>query len=73
MVSAVYIALRSITNFIVKRLTREHKIHNYMSFGHLFICILISDLVVTDLFTHSLPGMILLHLAMAFYIEGAVA
>ena len=35
-------------------------------------CILIPDLVVTNLFMimHSLPGIILLYLAMPFYTEG---
>ena len=35
-----------------------------------FVCILISDLVVTSLFMHSLPGMILLYLTTLFYTEG---
>ena len=37
-----------------------------INLGH----ILISDLVVTNLFMYSLPGMILLYLAMPFYTEG---
>ena len=36
-------------------------------------CILISDLVVANLFMHSLPGMILLYLAMSFYTKGVFA
>ena len=34
--------------------------------------ILISDLVVADLFMHSLPGVILLYLAAPFYTEGVL-
>ena len=40
-----------------------------LSLGH----ILISYLVATNLFMHSLPGMILFHLAIPFYTEGVVA
>ena len=40
-----------------------------LSLGH----ILISDLVVANLFIHSLPGMILLYLATLFYTEGVFA
>ena len=36
-------------------------------------CILISDLVVTNMFMHSLPGMILLYLATPFYTKGVFA
>ena len=36
-------------------------------------CILISDLVVANLFMHSLPGMILLYLAALFYSKGVFA
>ena len=35
--------------------------------------ILISDLAVANLFMHSLPGMILLYLAMLFYTKGVFA
>ena len=34
---------------------------------------LISDLVVTNLFMHSLPGMILLYLTASFYTKGVLA
>ena len=34
--------------------------------------ILISDLVVDNLFTHSLPGMILLYLATLFHTKGVL-
>ena len=36
-------------------------------------CILISDLVVANLFIHSLPGMILSYLLALLYTEGVVA
>ena len=40
-----------------------------LSLGH----IVISYLVVADLFMYSLPGMILLYLAVPFYTEGVFA
>ena len=40
-----------------------------VSLGH----ILISDLVVTNLFINSLPGMILLYLTVSFYTSGVFA
>ena len=39
-----------------------------LSLGH----ILLSDLLVTNLFVHSLPGIILVYLAAPFYTEGVV-
>ena len=43
-------------------------IFSMLSLGH----VLISDLVVADLFMHSLPGMILLYLAQLFYTKGVL-